>query len=618
MRWVSLEAARAAAAESLKRFPLPLLCAWTAAALGIWQIVDARPHRQMLGATLAASLGISFYFAIALSHERRSNAASAAGAGTATSAAGPPHAPRSARLFELVALAALVIVAVMWPRWSDPIATRRMVQLGIFGHALVAFLPYLGVHEPRGFWHYNRTLLIRLIVASIFTNVLVAGLSGAIAGFGFIFALKISAKVYYVLATLGWLLFHPWFFLSGIPRDLGALEQRTDYPADIKIFAQFILVPLVAIYQALLTAYLVKVIVTQQWPSGVIGWLVSAEAILGILAILLVHPVREHAENLWVRTFSRLFYIALLPSIVMMAMSIAKRVSQYGVTEDRYFAIVLTVWLALISIYFIARREGDIRVIPVTLAALALLTLGGPWGPYSTSRESQTRRLARVLEQNGIRVRGTVRPAAVEPPIEVERNVSSILDYLANTHGPEPIQKLLGEYAMVDDQGPRRPEFDMRRLMKRLGLHYAARWETGKRRQITWNRGWTTSLTAQPLGAYDFHVHVDRAPPVVIRLGGEQLTLGLDGGSRRLTLVRGADSLAVFDLAPALGAEDRTPSRADSLDRGIRLESVAGVAPALLEITQFYTSDDRELSIFGFNADLYFSLKPRGKSPSHE
>src|SRR5262249_21163553 len=160
----------------------------------------------------------------------------------------------------------LVLIAVLWPHWSEAIQIRRYVQLSLLVHALVAFLPYLIVREPNGFWQYNRVLLVRFVVATIFSSVLLTGLQGALFALKPLFNIAVSPKVFFDLTTTIYFVFHPWFFLAGIPRDLSTLEQRTDYPTVIKVFAQFILVPLVAVYQALLTAYLVKVIVTQQWP----------------------------------------------------------------------------------------------------------------------------------------------------------------------------------------------------------------------------------------------------------------------------------------------------------------------------------------------------------------
>src|SRR5215467_5019354 len=104
MRWVSLVAARQAAADALRRFPLPLLCAFAAAALTDWQIIFAdRYHSQLAAITIAAGLGIPLYFALALYRERR-----------ATATVSPRREPP---LLELLGLFGLVLFAVYSPHW---------------------------------------------------------------------------------------------------------------------------------------------------------------------------------------------------------------------------------------------------------------------------------------------------------------------------------------------------------------------------------------------------------------------------------------------------------------------------------------------------------------------
>jgi hypothetical protein len=84
----------------------------------------------------------------------------------------------------------------------------------------------------------------------------------------------------------------------------------------------------------------------------------------------------------------------MLPAIAMLLAAIGKRVFQYGITEDRYFIAVLSLWLTAIAITFIARRNADIRWIPITLSLLAFATAFGPWGAYTVSRDSQLGHLA--------------------------------------------------------------------------------------------------------------------------------------------------------------------------------------------------------------------------------
>ena len=48
-----------------------------------------------------------------------------------------------------------------------------------------------------------------------------------------------------------------------------------DTARDLRLAELGLLVPLVAVYQALLTAYLVKIVVTGVWPGGLIGWIAA-------------------------------------------------------------------------------------------------------------------------------------------------------------------------------------------------------------------------------------------------------------------------------------------------------------------------------------------------------
>jgi hypothetical protein len=600
MRWLSLDAARSAAADALKRFPLPLACAWVAAVVSDVLVVRGGNHLALLATIFAATLGIPLLFAIALLFERLEARATP-----------PPRLPR--RVLEAACLAGLALFAWLWPAWSDAIEVRRYAQLSLFTHALAAFLPYLVVRESNGFWQYNRTLLMRLIVATIFSSVLLVGLEGALIALKPLFNIQVSSKVYFVLTSTVCFVFHPWFFFAGIPRDLATLEQHTDYPTGIKIFAQFILVPLVAVYQALLTAYLVKVIFTGQWPSGLIGWLVSAEAIFGILAILLIHPVRSLAENQWIRTFARAFYIALIPSIVMLALSIGKRIGQHGVTEDRYFVVVLTGWLAFVSVYFSVRSDGDIRIIPITLAALALLTFGGPWSAYAISRASQCARLTRVLEANGMIDHGRVVAATRSVPVAAERELGSILDYLLANHGTPAVRAVMGDVAAaadsaLTDRSQRYGTQGTKRIFSRLGLDYVASWETSSLKTYSYDRPYRATLEAERVTSYEFHVHIDRAPPVKFVVEGMNCELRLDAKNHRLVLIAGNDSLDTFPLDPALASAQRAALLPDSLNRGLRIEGASGLPPAVLLVSQMSGARGPEFTNYGLNAELYFSL----------
>ena len=606
MRFASLESVRRSGAVALRRFPLPIACAWAAFAIFDGSIVIGLHHPGWLAAGLMLCLGIPSCFALARWSERR----------------GPGRPALERLLPQLGAVLILAVIAWQWPHWSGAIQWRRYVQLSLLAHALVAFLPYLAVREPNGFWQYNRLLLERFVLATIFATVLMAGLMGALGALSPLFGIGVPGEAFSLVANWAFFVFHPWFFLAGIPEDFESLEARRDYPATVRIFAQFILVPLVAVYQVLLSAYLLKVVVTGKWPSGLIGWLVSAEAIAGMLAILLVHPVRERAENLWVRTFARGFYIALIPSIVMLGLSIGKRVAQYGVTEDRYFVIALTVWLGAVSIYFMVRRDGDIRLIPITLAALACFTFGGPWGAYRTSLASQRARLVRLLEQNGMWNAGKPAPATSELSYRARRDLSSQLTYLLGTHGAamRPLlgAALAGADSIFDD--PDRVSGSERagRVATRLGFTYVNSWEAASDSggAFSWNLPWTDTVQATAVDGLSYHVEIDNVF-AKFKAGPRSLVIWCDDRGHRLVL--GDDHGRGGPLPPVDPVDTLAFASLDSLVAASRAPRAPGAMPPRVELAgpgargmfqvKYLTGQERpEFHMMGLTGHLYFSL----------
>src|SRR5690606_34732880 len=126
---------------------------------------------------------------------------------------------------------------------------------------------------------------------------------------------------------------------------------------------QFVLIPLATIYLTILLAYEIKLIAEWSLPKGIVSSLVLGYAVYGILSILLVYPIRYDEGNRWISTFSKWFYLLLIPLIVVLALAVWQRVDQYGITESRYVLIALSLWLAGITIYFLTDRQQNIRVI---------------------------------------------------------------------------------------------------------------------------------------------------------------------------------------------------------------------------------------------------------------
>lgn len=612
MKLPSVQRLTEEALSTARRFPFAIASGLVAAVAGILIVNSGGDEELYVRLLYVSSLGLPLFVGLQLASERQDWS-------------------RGAWLLAMGAGVALLgIVLYLRSGWSDPVAMSRFFQLSLGLHLFVAVAPYLGVDERNGFWQFNMSLFLRFLMAALFAAVLYAGLSIALLAIDNLFGLDVDGKWYGRLWFVLAFVFQPWFFLGGVPDDFEALEQRTAYPSLLKVFAQYILAPIVALYLVILTAYLAKVLLTQEWPSGWIGWLVSSVAAAGILSLLLLQPIRERDENRWVGTYARWFYVALIPSIVMLLMAIWKRIDQYGVTERRYYLVVLSLWLAGIALFYIFRRRGSIKVIPATLGLLAVLTLAGPWGAFAVSERSQVARLEGILEANGMLVDDRLRPPPAELSFADRREISAVVRYLTQTHGVAALDPWFeGGLAGIGDEGissgpadRAEAESDAEKIVSAMGVRYVDRWagvnETTFRFYVDGGR------TPIAIAGYDYAIRDWGASSDSVRIEGSSYRLEWDEEAVVLSLVDELGTLARHPLEPVVEAAMRF--RADS--------SGTSAIPAPILMSEWLgdrarsavwfgsISGRREIgetgeSVFevdGFTADLFLTLMPASPS----
>jgi hypothetical protein len=236
-------------------------------------------------------------------------------------------------------------------------------------------------------------------------------------------------------------------------------------------------------------------------------------AVAGILALLLVWPVSTHAENRWVATYTRGFFVFMIPAIVMLLLAIYKRIGQYGITENRYFLAVLALWLAAIAVYFVASPKKSIKPIPMTLCVVALLTSFGPWGAYAVARRSQTARLEVLLERNGILVDGAVEKTILDVPFDDRREISAVTRYLVEYHGVEAFEPWFGRERLaaadtLDENERHNAGNGARLVMTEMGIEYVEAWARAGEREGYFNYTTGDGDAPFPVEGADYYVRL--------------------------------------------------------------------------------------------------------------
>ncbi len=442
MKLPSIHFLIANAGHSFKRFPLTIISALLAVVLGIYLIEVHKDTPNILpyiNVMLCMSIGIPLYFCATILSDKK-------------------KFDRKKMVYVNV-LATLVLVAIYFtlPNIdSTHNTTLPYIKYGLYNitcHLLVSIIPFAFSKQLNGFWHYNKILFLRILLSMLYSGFIFVGLVIALTALKLLFDVEIHEPLYFEIwiATIGF--FNTWFFVSGIPADFDHLDGIYDYPKGLRIFSQYILLPLLGLYLLILYTYGTKILITSDWPKGIVAYLIIFVSILGILTFLLLHPYGEQQEHTWIKKSSRGYYFVLIPLLVLLFIAIFMRINDYGITINRYAVLLLAIWITLVCLYT-ALGKTNIKFIPTSLLIVLVLISFGPWGMFSVSERSQVNRLQTILAQSKILVNGKIKNEALWIQDSLPRlyaknelknegvlsdtlhnEVKSILEYLDDHHG---------------------------------------------------------------------------------------------------------------------------------------------------------------------------------------
>jgi uncharacterized protein DUF4153 len=536
MRFPSFVTLADRAREVVLRFPWTMAAGLLAAIAAIIGTTRSGSKDEWLRVAAVAALGLALTVALTLFAEER----------------GWP-ARRKAAL-NLAGVALLLLFYLIWPGPDQKHEAIRYFQLSASLHLLVATMPLLGQPETGAFWQYNRRLFLGFLRAAVFSFVLYFGLVIALVALNKLFGVDVPSELYFRLYLVVVFVINTGIFLAVVPRGLRELAADTSYPRVLKVFAQYILTPLVFLYLILLLAYLVKIVAGGEWPSGWIGWLVTSVAVAGLLGFLLVHPLRNDPDEGWIRTYTRWVFIGLIPAAAMLLVAFWKRILPYGLTEPRLLGVLLGLWLLIIAVSYTIRQDAGIRRIPVTLAALLLLTLYGPLSVTNLAVASQGRRLARLVPARP----GEQTAAGRQDGREASAALRFLLDHGARRQIAAAIP---GELPKVEwDSLPgRRDRRDSvaSQILARTGVRYVLEYAYAPNGYV---HLYARKEPALHIAEYEWMLSVSGRDTTFKLAGADSVLVRFDSASSIARVLVGGDSL-VFDLGRLASALAETPDR---------------------------------------------------------
>lgn len=448
----------------IKRFPLVYMLAIVGAGLGIYLSKQAEHFENVetiehfYATVLMIVIAIPLTLAIALFAEHRS------------------VRKTTSLLFQGVGIALSIAFLIALPQPDDMLLKHTILYTSVLVACCVAvgIAPFLIKSKEEQFWKYIHALVIRAISTGIFTGAIILGVILALLLVNHLFNTSLDEETYLCVVLFIFGIFGSAMFLSGIPTKQQR-EKDTKYSKALRIFSMYILAPLSSTYAIVLYIYFFRIIITSEWPMSSVAYLVIALAAFGFITIALLTPQTNRSKLC--KWYIKIFSVSIIPLAGMLFWSIGRRVSEYGLTENRYYVIIIGIWVVVVGTLFVIRKHIHLKNVVLSIGIIALITAIGPWGSSSMSLRNQTNRLRTLLEEQNIFVDETITPGQ-EVNFHKRKEISGILDYLEDTGQLETIDPWFTEVRTTAADSLKRNNRSFV-FMELMGLEYVSIWNTG-------------------------------------------------------------------------------------------------------------------------------------------
>lgn len=370
--------------HSLQRFPAVTVFVTTLAALLVclcWGLDDRLTERQIFVSTYYLSVGSVLTLTLRLWGEEVKS--------------------RRRRLIVNalchVALLADAVYLYLLSADTLPLEARQSHAALVTALCLsVPILPFLRDEDDTATWHFTLQSLRNLIINGAVGGLLCGGLCLLTASLSGLFGWDINPGWYSTWAIVCCLWLPALLFLGRIPEGDGKHVRTSRTSAFVQKVIRYLFLPLIGCYLLVLYAYLAKILAQWELPDGWVSRLVTA-LMGGCIAVeFCLYPLLRQGAPQFERRVARWLPVAILPLLVLMTVGIARRIGDYGYTPSRLYLLTLNLWFYFVcGGLFLSRKR--IRWIPVSFAAIFLLTSMLPWNLTSFSRRYLLRSVDEVF-----------------------------------------------------------------------------------------------------------------------------------------------------------------------------------------------------------------------------
>ncbi len=311
--------------------------------------------------------------------------------------------------------------------------------LGIF------IAPFWKNKDENAFWIFLFKNLKALVVAALVTALLLASVEALVFCFGALFEHDFDEKVYFYIFYFCASTVFPILYFSGIP----AIEECHRETPALNRFAtstiRFLFVPVLSLAILLFYAYIVKFIVLWDMPQGMVSYFVSGFMVYMLALVTILYPTRLAPGNTFEKKLLKVFPAACIPLVAMMSVGLIRRISDYGISAERIYAVTINIFFyIIIAVFLIDKVKCKSRYIAVIFCAIFFIITDTPLSAYSISQRVWIGSIREALTEAGYTEFPLSKEDARKFVIDLRKKddkksklVASRMLELAEAHNPE-------------------------------------------------------------------------------------------------------------------------------------------------------------------------------------
>lgn len=244
---------------------------------------------------------------------------------------------------------------------------------------LLTFPAWEGQRFSERFYRMLRSMAVALGIATI----LFVLLSLINLTLDILFKFKAASSLWEYFSSICYIVIAPILFISS--------ESQEEQPKVIRlveVIVNYVLTPVLLVYNLILYVYLVTILVNWDLPKGSVSTMVLVFTIVAI-SIRLVRPLLTKQPLKW---YFRWFALFALPLVVLFWVAVGYRIGQYGITVDRciLFASGALMTLYLVGSVFFSSSRFNYAFTAILVLCGVMLAVGGPLSARQISLRSQT------------------------------------------------------------------------------------------------------------------------------------------------------------------------------------------------------------------------------------